>query len=244
MEGRLFIILILYQSCTESSMLCSPKYTNRPLHGYYCDGQPFRARGNEGICKQTCFESTKCGAMSFNPENGTCLLATQPCALAGKHNEYRLMVLRPKQYVECAIWVPDRNGIIPTRLVSLGVNANVGRISVDGNMLVGNAARPGESWNTYTVHEGQMRLYPNQYLLTVHPNCTMAWVPYTAGEVLPEKAVVTGMLANGRRLYCSLSWHTSPGKWAIGVYAEGDTAAYYAHGGSNAVTQFDILVTV
>ena len=72
----------------------------------------------------------------------------------------------------------------------------------------------------------------------------MAWVPYTAGDVLPHKAVVTGMLATGRRLYSTLSWHASAGYWCIGSYAEGDTTAYYAYLGSNAVTKFDILVSV
>ena len=72
----------------------------------------------------------------------------------------------------------------------------------------------------------------------------MAWVPYKAGDVLPMNAIVTGMLANGRRLYSSLSWHASPGYWRVGSYAEGDTVAYYAHGGSNAVNAFDFLVSV
>ena len=72
----------------------------------------------------------------------------------------------------------------------------------------------------------------------------MAWVPYKARDALPMNAIVTGMLANGRRLYSSLSWYAAVGYWRIGSYAEGDTAAYFAHGGSNAVTEFDILVSV
>ena len=72
----------------------------------------------------------------------------------------------------------------------------------------------------------------------------MAWVPYRAGDVLPMNAIVTGMLANGRHLYSSLSWYTGLGYWRVGSYAEGNTAAHFAHGTSHAVTEFDILVSV
>ena len=117
--------------------------------------------------------------------------------------------------MECTVWVRDQAGTIPDRVVTHKAFSHVARIAVGGDIL-----------------------------LTVHPNCTMAWVPYTAGDVIPRKAIVTGMLANGRRLYSILSWHAAVGKWIAGVYAEQDAAAYYPYTDSNAVTQFDILVFV
>ena len=123
-------------------------------------------------------------------------------------------------------------------------NRAVGRVSVDGDVLVGQADIQGGDLNTHIAHKGEKIHFPNEDLLTVHPNCTMAWVPCKAGDVIPHTAVVTGMLASGRRLYSTLSWHASAGYWCIGSYAEGDTAAYYAYSGSNAVTRFDILVSV
>ena len=106
------------------------------------------------------------------------------------------------------------------------------------------AYKPGENWNTYIAHNGNQIVSRNEDLLTAHPNCTVAWVPYKAGGVLPMNAIVTGMLTNGRRLYSSLSRHKPAGYLRVSSYAEGDTAAYYAHGGSNAVTEFDVLISV
>ena len=242
----LCFICILCVMVVQSSALCIQKYTNLPLNGYYCNGHEYAQtdKVTEDICKQACFQSGECGAMSFNPVGDTCLLTTQPCSLATKHNEYRLMVFRLQQYVECAVWVGDQAGIVPDRIVTTGSAGYVARIAVDGNVLVGNGNKPGENWNTYIAHEGQQIYYPNQDFLTVHPNCTMVWIPYTAGDLLPMNAIVTGMLANGRRLYSSRSWHPPGNTWVAGAYAEDDTAAYYPYSGSNAATSFDILVFV
>ena len=242
----LYIIIALFRSPMESKLTCNHKYTNRPLDGYYCDGQKYRTTDKigEAMCKQACFKSRECGAMSYNPMSDTCMLATQPCALAKRHDRYRLMIFRQQEQIECAVWVRDQPGVIPVRIVTPGTDAHVGRIAVGDEVLVGNGNLPGQNWQTYIAHKGRQVSYPNQDFLTTHSNCTMAWVPYTAGDVLPRNAIVTGMLANGRRLYSSLSWHAPISKWISGVYAEKDDAAYYAYAGSIAVRSFDILVSV
>ena len=154
------------------------------------------------------------------------------------------MVFRHEENMECTVWVRDQAGTIPDRVVTHDAFSHVARIADGGDTLVGSGHDPGEDGLTYIASVGQVTSYPNQDFLTVHPNCTMAWVPYTAGEVIPRKAIVTGMLANGRRLYSTLSWHAPVGKWIAGVYAEQDGTAYYPFTDSNTVTQFDILVFV
>ena len=188
--------------------------------------------------------SQQCAALSCNPVYGTCLLASQPCVLAQKHHEFMLMIFREKEDVNCAIWVQDTAGVIPYRILTPRDGCHVGRVSVNGDLLVGSANLPGQNWITYIAYDGGHTYYPTKELLTIHPNCTMAWLPYKAGDVLPPGAMVTGMLANSRGLYSSLSFHAPANLWVIGTYAEGDTVAYYVFSGSNAVTQFDILVSV
>ena len=146
--------------------------------------------------------------------------------------------------MDCVVWVRDQYGVMPGRMLTGPDDAQVGRITVGSDILVGQAYKPGENWNTYIAHNGNQIVSRNEDLLTAHPNCTVAWVPYKAGGVLPMNAIVTGMLTNGRRLYSSLSRHKPAGYLSVGSYAEGDTAAYYAHGGSNAVTEFDVLISV
>ena len=182
--------------------------------------------------------------MSYNPVNSTCLLAAQPCVKAEKHDNFMLMIFRHQEHVDCVVWVRDRYGVVPYRMLTGPHNGQVGRVSVGTDILVGQACLPGKNWNTYITHNGRQIHFRNEDLLTVHPNCTVAWVPYKAGDTLPMNAITTGMLANGRRLYSSLSWYAAAGLWRVGFVAEGDTAAYFASSGSNAVTKFDILVFV
>ena len=230
-----------------SCSTCAQKYTNDPLNGYYCDGETYKTLlgVTQALCTHACLTSPGCAALSYNSVTSNCSLAAQPCAKAEKSDNFMLMIFREEQGVDCKLWVQDEDGVVPDRMMT-GAHSKqvVGRVAVDGDILVGQAVNPGGNWNTYIAHEGKQIYFPNEDLLTVHPNCTMAWVPYKAGDVLPHKAVVTGMLATGRRLYSTLSWHASAGYWCIGSYAEGDTAVYYAYHGSNAVTKFDILVSV
>ena len=238
-------MLVLHTWLIRISICCNEMYTNKPLDGYYCDGGYSTMDGNitQKLCTRACLISQVCATMAYNPVNGACLLAALPCVVARKQGEFMLMVFRKQEHVNCAVWVQDESGVIPGRILSLG-DSHVGRVYNNGDLLVGNANQPGQNWNTYIAREGQQIYFPTEDLLTVHPNCTMAWLPYNAGDSLPSKAVATGGLANGRRLYSSLSFHAPANKWVIGTYAEGDTAAYYAYDGSNAVTLFDILVVV
>ena len=181
--------------------------------------------------------------MSYNPVTSTCLLAAQPCVKAEKHDDFTLMIFRELEYVNCVVWVRDQYGVVPDRMLTGPDDAQVGRVSVGDDLLVGQAYTPGQNWWTFIAQNGHEIGYPNEDLLTVHSNCTMAWVPYKVGDVLPHKAIVTGMLATGRRLYSALSWHAA-GYWRIGYYAEGDIAAYYAASSSHTATEFDILISV
>ena len=227
-----------------SGGVCTQKYTNTPLNGYYCASQTDTTLlgVTQALCTHACLTSPGCAALSYNGATGNCSLVTQPCASARKHDDSLLMILRDQQDIDCIVWVQDEDGVVPDRMLT--DSYSVGRVSVDGDVLVGQADRPGGNWNTYIAHEGNQIYFPNENILTVHPTCTVAWVPYKAGDILPHTAVGTGMLADDRHLYSTLSWHASAGYWRIGSYAEGDTAAYYAYSGSNAVTEFDILVSV
>ena len=238
-------VLFLSLPTPIATVYCKQRHTNRPLNGFRCNGQPFTSpRGvTQASCVHACVTSPSC-SMSYNPVTSACLLAAQPCVRAEKHDDFMLMIFRHQEQVDCIVWVRDQYGVMPDRMLTGPDDAQVGRITVGGNILVGQAYKPGDNWNTYIAYNGNQIVSRNEDLLTVQPNCTVAWVPYKAGDTLPMNAIVTGMLANGRRLYSSLSRHKPAGYLRVGSYAKGDTAAYYAHIGSNAVTEFDVLISV
>ena len=239
-------VLLLSLPTPIATAYCKQRHANRPLNGFRCNGQPFTSpRGvTQASCVQACVTSPSCSAMSYNPVTSACLLAAQPCVKAERHDNFMLMIFRHQEQVDCVVWVRDRYGVMPDRMLTGPDDAHVGRITVGSDILVDQAYKPGENWNTYIAHIGDQIVSRNEDLLTVYPNCTLAWVSYKAGDTLPMNAIVTGMLANGRRLYSSLSRHKPAGYLRVDSFAEGDTAAYYAHGGSNAVTEFDVLISV
>ena len=238
-------VLILCVWFTRATPICKQRHTSRPLNGFRCSGLNYTSPRsmNQASCVHACMTSPSCSTMSFSAVTGTCLWSEQPCVKAEKHDDFMLMIFREQGHVDCVVWVRDQSGVVPVRMITGPDDAQIGRVSAEGELLVGQAYRPGQDWYTYIAEDGNWMIFSNEDLLTVHSNCTMAWVPYKAGDSLPREAVVTGMLANGRRLYSSLSWHT-PCCWRIGSYTEGDTVAYYVHSGSKAVTDFDILVEV
>ena len=243
------VLIIILSSCPITVWLCMQKITNAPLNGFHCGGRNHTVNGNnaKGACTHACITSTECSSLSFNHVTETCVLSEVPCVTATRLNGFELMIFRDQQDVNCAVWVPDEPGVLDNNRLLYVKNNGVGRVSVNGDLLVGRADKPGQNWNTYIPQPSTdiQVWYRTQELLTVHPDCTMAWVPHTAGDILPPKSIATGMLADGRRLY-TIRDLLPPANtvWRIGVYTEGDTAGYYAHSGSNTVTDFEILVVV
>ena len=227
------------------SAFCNLGYTNLPLDGFYCDGQGYKPPHGvtQASCVHACIISPSCTTMSYNPVTSACLLAKQPCVKAERHADFMLMVFRELEHVDCVVWVRDQSGVVPDRMLTGPHDAQVGMVTVGNDLLVGQAYAPGRNWKTFIALNGHEISFPNEDLLTVHPNCSVAWIPYKVSDVLPPKSVVTGMLANGCCLYSTLHWHAA-GYWRIGYYVEGGIAAYYATGGSNSATEFDILVSV
>ena len=161
---------------------CSPRYTSRPLNGFYCNGKMYRPpfAGIQASCVHACITSPSCSAMSYNPVTSTCLLNKQPCVKAQKHDHYMLMTFRHQENQDCVVWVRDKYGVVPDRMLTGPNNAHVGRVTVGNDLLVGLAGYPGQNLNTYIAHNGNQIYFRNEDLLTVHPNCTVAWVPYKA----------------------------------------------------------------
>ena len=88
-----------------------------------------------------------------------------------------LMLFRKQEYVNYAVWVQDEVGVIPDQMLTPRDGCHVGRVSVNGDLLVGNDNLPGQNWNTYIAHNGGNTPYPTKELLTIHPDCAMACCP-------------------------------------------------------------------
>ena len=82
----------------------------------------------------------------------------------------------------------------------------VGRVTVGDELLVGQAYNPGQNWNTYIAKDGNQIHFPNEDFLTVHANCTMAWLPYTAGDSV---GISRNLRFRIRMSICAIKWPIS-----------------------------------
>ena len=219
-------------------------YTNRPLNGFYCPGGSIN--NISGIeqqqCTHRCLIRHACKVMNYNPNDRVCVLGEHTCHVADSHPDYMLMVFRPQFSVECAIWKPKSNPL-PSRTVDthIGMHEALSRKQIGTDVLIGHATPSGPS---YTVVNGKAEGYWGSYVLTVSSSCTLAWVPYTAGFPLPEKALVCGHLTSSGPTYCARVRRPDIGRMFYGYYPSGHNVAFYAYLGVQESLEMDILTQV
>ena len=159
-------ILALTLWLIKALMACNDRYTNRPLDSYYCNGGEYANLSDVtlGFCRWACLKTQRCRTISYSPLSGICLLASQPCVMAQKHEEFMLMLFRDLEHVDCTVWVQDMVGAVPDRILTTINYGHVGRVTSGGNtgsgnipvdLLVGQANRPGENWKTYIAQGGR-----------------------------------------------------------------------------------------
>ena len=232
---------------------CIQKYTNRPLNGYYCNNGHYTnvTAIQQHRCTNICIKDPQCLVLSFNAIRHYCLLNSRPCAIAHKHPEILLMIFRWDPDVHCSNWVPPPNdGVnIPPRLVendpSQKVHCAVGRIRVGANVHPGHVAHIVSSSAGFFIVDGVRVVENSNYeLLSVSPNCTLAWFPYTAGEALPPGVLQSGYTENLGPTYSIRVWSSQFQVDLYGVYRIGDTDGYYVANTALTTKEMDILVIV
>ena len=147
-------------------------------------------------------DSNACFLLAYQQQRHICSLGEKPCAIAEPRGDYMTMVLRNDVAQECLVWDQwDGSSDLPRAVRSNFVPRVVAR-KVQGNTIyVGtmNAPRPGNGYGYFAIN-GMIEEIQDAEALSVHPNCTLAWMSYTPGDPLPKQAVVTGSI-EGREAY-------------------------------------------
>ena len=143
------------------------------------------------------------------------------------------MVFKTNLEEKCTIWksssVPFPNRTVDTYIGTWRKKFLLCREQIGADLLIGRFITP--SFVIFRVTfavNGSTVARENCSVLTVSPTCTLAWVPHTAGSILPENAVPCGHLASVGPTYCARIW--TPRKWlTFGCYPAGYGVAYYAY---------------
>ena len=236
-----------------SQQRCIQKFTNRPLNGYYCNNEHYQTLRfvSQHKCTHNCITSPMCGALSYNPQNRLCLLSSEPCPVAEEHPEFMLMVFRYTLEERCDVWIPKDGETGASRLVRshIGNDNRVGRFVNGSNIYVGGTAG-GKLWYPRREHTNE-ESFTSYEVLTTSSSCTLAWLPYHAGDVLPKGALKTGYLVDSGPLYSANLPMTVVYNHVVhvtslhfGHYTLGDAVGYIPYYGSFRTADMSILIVV
>ena len=219
-------------------------YTRLPLDGCYCNTGLYDDVGqlDQLTCTRSCIMSATCILLMYTPITNTCLhlRGVSPCPRAMPHPDSLIMRFRPLSQEQCLIpSLLSDNRLVRT---DSAVSRVVARKYKDGVVCLGTSNDYGGS-PFYFSGPDNPAVCPDvpMEIMAVHPSCTVAWVTYTAGDILPRGAIVMGYW-NGKPSYSTS--HFTGSEQSFGWYIEGNGVASYAFYGDQITAQFEILISV
>ena len=178
-------------------------------------------------------------------------MGSELCITAEPHPNVSMMLFREKmEDHSCVSWIPPLND--PTtsrRLVEIRPHLNqygaVGRMIIGQNIYLGHVNKPRRANPAYfPIGGNEVRENTNYELLSVSPACSLAWVSYTTGDMVPAAALKLGYMTGVGPTFSVRVYRPDLNTDKFGVYAAGDSVAYYPYRGVHSVTEVDILVQV
>ena len=237
---------IIYSFALQTIPVMGTKYTHRALNGYHCTSDyisNYTAIEHQR-CVAHCITNPYCWVLGYNSWGKYCLLGTQPCVKAVSDNDFRMMTFRKHEHISCIQWVWSDRSSYPTRTVEQihPLYQALARKPIQGEIYIGRS-NPGLG-KIFLSRNGAAVNYRGYYLLVVSDSCSVAWVPYTAGNPLPRGAVEGGFLNSLGATYCMRVWNPPEATYLYGYYAQSSGLGYYAYWGSKTTVQMDILIQV
>ena len=219
-------------------------YTRRPLDGYYCSTGLYQDVGqfDQLICTRSCIISTTCVLFIYNPHNRTCLHlhGSQPCHLATPHPEF--MMMRFWSSVQDRCLISSTHSDVRRIRSDTGSPRVLSRKYKDGVVCLGSSNdRENSPFHFHGPVDSTICPDAPKEIMAVDPSCTVAWVTYTAGNVLPRGAIVMGYW-NGKPSYSTR--HYNGKEQSFGWYVDRNDVATYKYYGLKTSSLLEILIRV
>ena len=221
----LFLSTITTQTCELYSLSMSYK-------GRYCPGDGIATPLPEPhLCRLTCLQSPICMAYNFNETEKSCVFLTSTCPEAFVDPVMELVVFTQRPDEQCYEWITYNSGdALDERMVSQ-IGRIVCRMKWSGNDIV---CHWHEVYNVCFAYFSSaftsVQGYPCERL-RIMEGCVIYWVPYTARDRVPPRAVTAGQMASGVMVYVTKFdfIHNNKRKNVPGHYVEGaaDTVGEY-----------------
>ena len=196
------------------------------------------------ICTYECMIRSDCSIVLYNIVQNTCHLSNDACDVLEVDKAFQVNYLGNVQRSECLQWKPT------TTLDSIGVVSNpychtifatcdVGRMVASLNVLPGTYL--GDKNEIWSMLDDNVINSETGEILGVREGCQVTWMPFSAGDAVPEGGVEGGFLASsGAILYVM----RAPADQYIvfGYYDPVAIIGYIPYTSIKTVTEMELLV--
>ena len=204
-------------------------------------------------CITDCMRRHQCQLINYNTDESQCVLSLEACTKLVPDERFNVVFVGPRLTAEqCLMWVSitehnasrmvssndcEHSGVFPD------TECYVGRLKSTPHIIPGKYI-PKLGMNIYSVLNGSLYKTGIKEILQLSPLCLVTWVSYSAGNVLPHRAVVGGYWGNENDSCLYIIRGPALGKTVIGYYDSAAHVAYVEFRGANEVTDMEILVLV
>ena len=211
--NALFHILLV---CSHSLSIpaCDVNYTNQPRYGYRCvtssNTEVTLWQTNRPQCVWKCLKLKTCHYINHNYDTGQCDLGLNKCESLVPVTGISVSVFGPPRD-KCVLWATGQeSGRVSVELQFRGKVIHLARMTTNNILLIGKfIPATGTFWaNNEGERVGPVRESDQDIeLLLMDPACTLSWMPYMAGGLLPVGAISGGLLHDGSTTYVSKVTH-------------------------------------
>ena len=238
--------ILISCSLTLSIIACDVKYTKQPIYGYRCVATSnteivTQWRTNRLRCAWKCLKMKMCRYINHNYDTGQCDVGLDKCESLVPAFGVAFSAFGPPRDT-CVHWGSrQENGRLPVEVQDRNARY-LARIKTQDTLLVGKF-RP-ESGMFLANNEGERvgSIHESDHdveFLTMDPACTLPWMPYTAGAILPAGVISEGVLPDRSTTYvCKV---TQGARFVFGYYNTEAQLGFYEWYGPNTNMSINIL---
>ena len=242
---RVIIYVLIFSSHFLCAKACSQKFAQEPLCGYHCVSRPDSVvtvqQTDRPQCVWKCLTSEACQYINHNHATRQCDLGLSKCESLIPAIGVLVNAFGPPRDT-CVHWGSSQ---IPGRVpVEIPGQDRLARMKFWHSYVVGKFNFNSESFwanNGGTVFTGPAGDSQGIEFLTINPACTLPWMPYTAGGLLPAEVINGGHLLDGSTAFVVKVLHS--GVQTFGYYSATTELAYYEYQhGAKTKTSMEMLV--
>ena len=255
----IFIYVSFWQTiCTEQ--VCVNYIAQKPLDGYHCpvDGRTIKlSQVTSNMCSHYCVTLSQCHIVSYDANRHLCLVHDSLCIemVRDKEQVFSSVMFYMSPRRGCISWLPYQGNTPEGERLVCRHSSKRRYIAI--RLHYNNEILPGR----FADHSTLLKLVSHVNGLTgietsptssmdylvVSEECSIAWVPYKAGDQMPPRAVVGGRKSHGGPLFVVSLW-LSRGSYkpiyAYGHYDPDSQLGYGFNSGPDSSSSVNVMVEI